>query len=145
MPVKVERTVIVTEASGTKIVLNANDRLETETSCEFVCDGPRCAARQDKDAPTTFKWVEEEAKKTLDNLPDGFFRLIKLDTDPLDEKSGFLFCCPQCARDFLIYSYVPPKTSKERKAELKVTDEAQAAIDSQNPQMKLPFPEESAK
>ena len=141
MTVKIKKTVTVTDPTGTKVVLADTDKPIITTDAIFVCDNPRCAARQGEFA-TSFSWNEQEAEKDFRSLPDGFFTLLKVIPDPLGQEA-VVFCGAACAKDWLTYSYNRPLSKKEHIEKIQVNAAAQIAMDAQDPQMKLPFPEET--
>ncbi len=118
---EVKREFIAT-ITGAQTVLVPKE-IKQETSILFCCDGPRCEARNGK--PLRLSWIEEEAVEDTLNLPNEFFTIIKLQPSPTEVEKVYYFCGASCCRDWLIYSYVPPKTAKQ------LRDEAA--------QMKLPF------
>ena len=124
---------IVANVNGAKVVL-APEELKQETFLEFTCAGPRCASRNG-DA-VRLSWIEEEVTKNVSLLPDKFFSIIKIQPDPIRPEDVEFVCGPQCAKDWLTYSYVPPKSSRQLKAEIEVTAAAKAALESQ---LELPF------
>lgn len=138
MSIKIKRTVTVRDIAGQDIILSDTDKSTVTTDAIFVCDSQRCASRNEEFA-TTFSWNEESAQQDFRSLPDGFFQLIKIQPDPLRGDEQFVFCCSQCAKDWLTYSYTRPANKKEHIEKLQVEAAAQIAIDAQK--MKLPFPE----
>jgi len=142
----VKNTLTIKDAEGKEFTITDRDNIIAQvTDVEVYCDSPRHEARYGNRLPLI--WNENEAQKSVASLPDGFFSLIKIHPNPLDEKIVVVFCGPGCARDWLQYAYVPPLTAKAVLAKaqegLQVTAEAQAAIEAANPQMKLPFPEKA--
>lgn len=123
MPATLNQTVVLKDGT----VLQASD-LKVSQIVSWACDSPRCAARHGK--TTEFTWDELEASKTVDALPDGFFRLIKIMTNPLNQDEAYGFCSVQCCKDFLTYQYQSPKSGRQILAE-----KEKAA------QLVLPFPE----
>lgn len=89
-----------------------------KTSVLFQCDNPKCESRHGK--LSSFVWDEEQAKQDVSSLPDEFSKLIKIHPDPFRADYFVLLCGPVCAKDFLVYSYVPPKSPRQLKRE---TDE----------------------
>jgi hypothetical protein len=145
MGVTADRNVIVTNIDGTETVFTAKDKLRGQTILSFVCDSPRCSARHEGKA-TFLTWDEELAQKDISNLPEGFFRLIKIQPDPLNGEYNIFVCSPTCAKDYLVFSYVPPKSPRqllqEKSEEFKVNAAAVQAMEEANPQMTLPFDQE---
>ena len=43
----------------------------------------------------------------MGKLPDALFQTVTIMVDPIAPKE-FVFCGPTCARDWLVYEYVPP-------------------------------------
>jgi hypothetical protein len=138
MPAILSQTILTKDGA----VLQPKD-IKVTSNVVWTCDSPRCAARHEK--ATELTWNEEEAQKDVLALPEGFFRIIKINYNPLDQNQAVAFCSPTCAKDYLTYVYFQPQTPKEQLAEqaekLKINAAAKAAIDAENPQMKLPFPE----
>lgn len=143
MSLKIKRTVTVKDTAGHDIILSDNDKSTVTTDAIFVCDNQRCASRNGEFA-TTFSWNEEKAQQDFRSLPDGFFQLIKIQPDSLRGEEQVIFCCAQCAKDWLTYSYIRPLGKAEHTQKLQVEVAAQLAIEAQNPQMKLPFTEPEA-
>jgi hypothetical protein len=143
MGIIVKRT--VTDSNGQKMVIDSS--IKQDVMCAFCCDSTRCSARND--GPNTFfSWNEEDAIRDATSLPDSFSGLIRIFPDPWQADYYVAVCSPQCGKDYLTYMYQRPKTPRQLKQEaderLKVNPEAQAAIDAQDPQMRLPFSEEAA-
>jgi hypothetical protein len=111
-----------------------------KTSVLFQCDNPKCESRHGK--LSSFSWDEDLAKQDVSTLPDDFSLLIKIHPDPFRSDYFVLFCGAVCAKDYLVYTYVPPKTprqlKKESDAELAshVNEEGKKAIEEQ---LELPF------
>jgi hypothetical protein len=124
----------LTQHAGQTLVVAARD-LKPSTTLTFVCDGPRCEARNGK--PLRLSWIEEEAMADASCLPNEFFGIVKLQPFPTDVEKVFFFCGPACTKDWLSYSYEKPKTAKEVRDELKALKEAQAIVDTA--QRPLPF------
>jgi hypothetical protein len=112
MGVTADRNVIVTNIDGTETVFTAKDKLRGQTILSFVCDSPRCASRHEGKA-TFMTWDEELAQRDISNLPESFFRLIKVQPDPLNGDYNLFFCGPVCVKDYLVYSHVPPKSPRQ--------------------------------
>lgn len=141
MPATVKQTLVV-EVNGEKIVITDESKILSQSqSVSVICDSPRHEARFGNRLPLI--WNEQEAAKDVNNLPDGFFQLIKLQPNPLDQNHALVFCGAQCCKDWLTYCYVPFPTAKQllekEKESLKITEESQKAINSENKQMTLPF------
>ena len=143
MSLSVKREFVAT-IDGAKVVLNPQEIVQ-ETEVRFVCDSPRHDAKGLSKAPVT--WIEEDAVRDVSTLPDAFFTIVKLQPYPTDVQKTYYFCGPACCKDWLTYEYTAPELPKVAKERLKVTAEAQAAIDAQmgvgqaNAQMELPFEE----
>jgi len=97
----------------------------------WSCDSPRCAARHGK--TTEFTWDEDAATKDIKSLPDQFFQILKVHFNPLNNDDAVAFCGPQCVKDWLTYSYQPPRTAKQILAEKKAKDAAQLELPFEEP------------
>src|SRR5579885_36688 len=121
MPTKVERHYVFKNTSGQDIVLSHEEAASqrTETDIDFVCDGPRCAARHNSDEPVKFSYREEEATKNPESLPDSFFRFIPPFLPYMGDTSVIVgFCSAQCLKDWLTYSYQPPLSPREKSKQM---------------------------
>lgn len=109
MPVTVDRKFLL-EANGQTLVLSGEEMqaAKTETVITITCAGPKCQARNQRPEPFSVTWTEEEVAKDPLKLPDAFFGMIKLGVDPTKPQE-LVFCGPQCVRDYLQYSYMPPQ------------------------------------
>ena len=101
------REITVRSADGSSLVVTATDKIETATTFVVRCDGPRCGSRAVKGEPASVSWIEEKIAQG-NPMPDAFFSLVKLVVNP-DKPQEYSFCGPQCARDYLQYTYVPPQ------------------------------------
>jgi len=153
MGITVEQVLTI---NGQKFVLNP----ETDSSdveCKFVCDSPRCAARNNGE-PTFLSWTENSAREDIFSLSDKYTGLIRINPNPWDTNQTITVCCAACAKDYFTYAYQRPKSPRQLKQEnderLKVNPAAQEAIDEalaegykanaefdRNNQMVLPFGE----
>lgn len=123
MPATLSQT--ITTKDGVKI--DPKD-IKVTSSVLWKCDSGRCQSRHGQ--VTELTWNEEEATASIDNLPAGFFKLIKIMPNPLNQEEAYGFCSVTCARDWLMYDYQVPKSGKQILAEKKTAA-----------QMVLPFPE----
>lgn len=110
-------------------VLQASD-IKISSVVQWTCSSKRCAARHGK--TTELVWDETEAEKSVLALPEGFFKLLKIAFDPLDQTQAADVCSVQCAKDWLTYDFIPPKLPRQILAEKEAKDAAQ---------LSLPFPE----
>lgn len=126
MSVVIDKTVVVTTKDGQKIILQAEDQVDVEQVVTLTCDNPKC--RQGKDGtPTTFVVDELKAREDPLSIPETFSHSIKVVPDPYID-AALWFCCAKCTKDYLTYSYVPPKTPRERLEEAKHTQAAMQAM-----------------
>jgi hypothetical protein len=107
---KASREITVRSADGSVTVLSETDKLEQSNTFVVACDGPKCASRRNVDAPVEVRWVDTDIKDGTD-MPEGFFSLIKITVNPVDPKE-YSFCGPNCARDYLQYTYRPSQSPK---------------------------------
>jgi hypothetical protein len=114
MGINGSRTITITGVDGRVIVSTPTDKVGTETTFNVACDSPRCESRHGKKFELC--WIEEEAAKNPDAVPDSFFHLLKIGVDPVSPKE-FVFCSPRCVKDWLDYAYVPPQSPRERSAQ----------------------------
>ena len=109
MPVKVDRSHVITGKDGQTFVFNDEEVKSHKINEEItlVCSGPRCAARAGKDSPFAITWRTEDVQNDPLKLPDSFYGLIKasFDTSKPNEE---IFCSPSCLKDYVSYTYVPP-------------------------------------
>jgi hypothetical protein len=116
---KVERREVIIEKSGNIIVLEGTEKVEAlETQVKIICAGPRCAARHLRDTPVTIEFDEEKVKTNPTALPDDFARILKLTVNAFVPQED-AFCSPRCIKDFLDYTYVPPKSPREIAEQMK--------------------------
>lgn len=134
MTVKVSpRTITVEDPQGNKITVEATDKIQTKTPVTMTCDGPKCGSRFQANNPTIVEWVEEEVQQHPELLPDAFWGFIRMGINPANPKE-LSFCGPQCAKDYLTYSYVAPKSYKEQMETIKkATDQALAMSEALKP------------
>lgn len=118
MPIIVKRTVTLLMPDGSKLIVPAESTMEQSTDVTIICDGPRCAAHNGTDKPTTISFNEEQVKKDVDALPDAYARLLKLSVAPFAPQELAL-CCPTCVKDFITYTYISPKSPKEQAIEMR--------------------------
>jgi len=111
-------------------VLQPSD-ISVSSVVRWSCSSGRCAARHGK--KTELVWDETEAEKSITALPDGFFRLLKIAYDPLDQTKAADVCCVQCAKDWLIYDFVPPKLPRQILAEKESKDATQLELPFEEP------------
>ena len=129
MGIKVTREFSL-DYDGKRVVFSPEvDKIAESRWIGLVCDSQRCAARHDGKA-TFLTWDEILAEKDPASLPAGFESIIKIYPGPLNADYVVYLCGPACAKDFLTYSYQPPKSVKqilqEREDSLKVNPVAQA-------------------
>lgn len=110
------REFTITTSGGQVIILTKNDKLEQATTMTVVCDSPKCAGRHNTPEPVTITWVEEKVQTDANALPEEFDQLVKMTIDPREPKE-LSFCGRQCAIDFLVYAYQPPKSRRQIKQE----------------------------
>lgn len=125
-----KRTTIITDSKGQKVTMEPSDLVENRTPVKMVCDGPKCANRNTvMEHPVTVEWIQEEAQKNPETVPDGFFKFIRVGINPL-EPVELSFCSAACTKDYMTYKYVEPKTYKEQmetlEKEAQVSDVADA-------------------
>lgn len=108
MSFQAERKSGVRQASGKLIPFGAEDQIETVTSYNVVCDGPKCAARNGKDAATVAEW---STTSQAANAPDLLRQWLTLVITPTTKPTEIWCCGPQCVKDFITYGYVSPPTS----------------------------------
>lgn len=80
------------------------------------CDGPKCASRHGADSAFSLFVNDEDLRNNPDSLPDDFARLIKVQLSPFDEKL-VEFCGKGCLADYMTYSYIEPKSPREKAAQ----------------------------
>lgn len=114
---------------GQTIILNDEDTIEQDQTITLTCDSPKC--RQSKEqTPTRIVFEAQQVQKDPLALPDSFSHSVKMFPDPHTDLALW-FCCAQCTKDYLTYTYVPPKTARERMEEVKRTQEAMQAMQQQ--------------
>src|ERR1700721_400847 len=100
MGVQVKRTYTIKNDSWPDSFVFTQEEMQsavTSTQIEITCAGPKCAQRAGKEPPATLTWNEEAIQKDASQIPDDFFRLLKLTVDPGSPKE-FSFCGPSCVR-----------------------------------------------
>lgn len=120
MSVIVDRKFIVKANDGKQYLFSQEeiDGMTTETNILIQCDGPKCASRNGLDSPRQVFWNQEEVQQNADKMPDDFFRIFKIGINP-GNPIEVPFCGPQCAKDYIQYSYTPPKSPRETAAQAK--------------------------
>lgn len=120
MGIEIKREVTVKTKDGQTIVLASDEAASAQTFLTVTCDGPRCEARNGK--RTVVSWQEEEVQKNPEIMPEALVRFIKMVVQGTPDPLQLSFCGPQCGKDWLVYSYVPPKTLKEQLASISVSE-----------------------
>lgn len=138
MPLLIDESMIYFDGEGHKVVVPAKDA-KPSVFLTVSCDGPRCAALSRNGQISVIAWNEQDAQKDAETLPEEFFKIIKMQPEPLNPEKVLWFCSSVCCRDWLTYSYVRPRTVKELKEAMKVPEKTQEAIASQKQQLDLPF------
>jgi hypothetical protein len=120
MPVTVVRTYSVKTKEGPTIVLSDEEaqRMEANADISFVCDSPKCKARNATPENATYSWNESEIRTDLQKQYE-VNKWIMLGP-------GKVVCSSQCAKDFFQYSYQPPENPKERIAAMEEEKKKQA-------------------
>ncbi len=104
MPIQVDQHFVLQTPQGQTLILSKAEleAAKMEADFTFQCSSRRCASRHSQDQPITFSWRMEPGK-----VPDALFQTITIMVDPVEPKE-FVFCGPACARDWLVYEYLPP-------------------------------------
>lgn len=127
---KIRQATVITTQDGTEIVVN-EDEDKIDAHVTLTCDSPKCQSRHEIDKPVTIEVDEAKAKVDPLSVPETFWQSIKIVPDPRRDFAMW-FCSSQCTKDFLTYTYVPPKTPREMLDGQKLTDEAMKAIEAAN-------------
>lgn len=90
---------------------------KTTTIISITCDGPRCGAHQPDGAPVHVSFTDDGAREDWTGVPDAFFRFIKVQASPGEEKL-VEFCSVKCLKDYLDYEYVWPLSPREKAAKV---------------------------
>jgi hypothetical protein len=122
MPVTTVRTISIKDASGKVTLLTASDMVAEELDVTVTCGSSRCASRNGKQ--TTISWNSEEVKDDPNKIPDSFFKMIQIGFDPSDPNKKEVFCCAQCAKDYLTYDYVKPLSPREAAIQMAANQQA---------------------
>lgn len=121
----------MTRPGGEVVVLDAADKVETESTVVAVCDGPRCGVHNGNDQPTTLTWIQETVAADPAVLPDAIARFIKVQFTTFSDKV-WEFCGPRCLKDHLDYEYTPPLSPGEMAKKLAAEQKADEAIAAAN-------------
>jgi hypothetical protein len=122
MPILTKRTILIKNKDGQVTKLTEQDEISEQIDVEVTCAGPHCGKHNPDGQPTKVSWNSDQVKDDPDGLPDCFYRLITLIPDP-QSKQQIVFCCAQCAKDYLTYTYVKPLSPKEQ-ALIQVSNDA---------------------
>lgn len=127
--------------NGQTIVLGPNDVINQDREVEITltCDNPKCR-RSKTNSPTTITVDQKKAAADPLAVPESFSHSIKVVADPYVDQALW-FCCAPCAKDYLTYNYVPPKTPRERMEEARKTQDALKAMQAakkEQPQIWIP-------
>ena len=117
MSLKAEKLYIFVDEAGNSHTLAENHPVKQACNVKIVCDGPKCASRNnpvntENPLPVTYAWKEEEAvADPLSLIPDGVARIISAE---FERGAGAkTFCGPRCLTDYLRDVYVPPLSPRE--------------------------------
>lgn len=102
--------------AGQKHKMPEQQPVQQFSDVTIVCDGPKCAARNNSSTPTTYAWQEEVAvEDPLALIPDGVFHMISAEF--VRGAGAKTFCGKQCLLDYLRDVYVPPLSPKEEESQ----------------------------
>lgn len=113
MSTEVKREVTIERVNGEKVLVDGDDQVKTKTTTKVTCDGPRCATHHGADDPVSLTWNDEDVAADANAMPDDAARLIRMQFGMFAEKL-FEFCGPSCVKDYLAYSYVEPRSPREK-------------------------------
>jgi hypothetical protein len=108
MPTTASQENTIKLSNGQILVLTPSDKLEQTTKVTVVCDGPRCAARNNTESPKSFTYDPQAVAGDDYKLPeesDQFISLVISVRSPSYKGVPLNMCGPQCIKDFLTYTY----------------------------------------
>jgi hypothetical protein len=127
MSMIVSRAAIYTRETGEEVRLTEKEieSLRDDNTYVITCDGPRCASNHAADEAVFVVLNDEQSRKNAEAVPDEFFRFIKVQPVPNEDKLAE-FCSRKCLTDYLVYAYVLPQSPREKAEQLKNNQQVDA-------------------